>query len=161
MSCRAATPFAFSKPGEVAAIRVGEADLGKAFAFGIVDRQAWIEPARDGVRDEGKDRAAEYGRGQQRLPVAQPLTEAVGHREAPGMALEPGGVAVQRTVGGRVRYVSCLRFTPRESDGSYREVRERAILYVDGRLDRVAENATEACAGAVYTAFPELEKLTR
>src|ERR1700685_4613307 len=68
---------------------------------------------------------------------------------------------VQRTVGGRLRYVRCLRFTPRESDGSDREVRERAILYVDGRLDRVAENATEACAGAVYTAFPELEKLTR
>jgi hypothetical protein len=68
---------------------------------------------------------------------------------------------VQRTVGGRLRYVSCLRFTPRESDGSYREVRERAILYVDGRLDRVAENATEACAGAVYTPFPELEKLSR
>jgi len=40
---------------------------------------------------------------------------------------------VQRTVGGRLRYVSCLRFAPRESDGSYREVRERAILYVDGR----------------------------
>jgi len=35
---------------------------------------------------------------------------------------------VQRTVGGRVRYVSCLRFTPRESDGSYRSPRERAIL---------------------------------
>ena len=68
---------------------------------------------------------------------------------------------VQRTVGGRLRYVSCLRFTPRESDGSYREVRERAILYVDGRLDRVAENATEACAGAVYAPFPDLEKLTR
>ena len=68
---------------------------------------------------------------------------------------------VQRTVGGRLRYVSCLRFTPRESDGSYREVRERAILYVDGRLDRVAENATEACAGAVSAPFPDLEKLTR
>ena len=68
---------------------------------------------------------------------------------------------VQRTVGGRVRYVSCLRFTPRESDGSYREPRERAILYVNGRLDRVVENASEACAGAVYAPFPELEKLTR
>ena len=45
---------------------------------------------------------------------------------------------VQRTVGGRMRYVSCLRFAPRESDGSYREPRERAILYVNGRLDRVA-----------------------
>jgi hypothetical protein len=68
---------------------------------------------------------------------------------------------VQRTVGGRLRYVSCLHFTPRESDGSYGELRERAILYVDGRLDRVAENASEICAGAVYVPFPELGGLTR
>ena len=68
---------------------------------------------------------------------------------------------VQRTVGGRVRYVSCLRFSPRESDGNYRQPHERAILYVDGRLDRVIENASEPCAGATYAPFPELEKMTR
>jgi hypothetical protein len=68
---------------------------------------------------------------------------------------------VQRTVGGRQRYVSCLRFTPRESDGSYREMRERAVLYIDGRLDRMVENASEVCAGAVYLPFPEMTKLTR
>jgi hypothetical protein len=68
---------------------------------------------------------------------------------------------VQRTVGGRQRYVSCLRFTPRESDGSYREMRERAILFIDGRLDRMVENASDVCAGAVYRPFPEMAKLTR
>ncbi len=68
---------------------------------------------------------------------------------------------VQRTVGGRLRYVGCLRFTPRESDGSYREARERAVVYVDGRLDRVLENASEPCAGAVYAPFPELGRLAR
>ena len=68
---------------------------------------------------------------------------------------------VQRTVGGRVRCVTCLRFSPRESDVSYRELRERAVLYVNGRLDRVVENATDICAGAVYAGFPDLEKLTR
>jgi len=68
---------------------------------------------------------------------------------------------VQRLVGGRLRYVSCLRFTQREADGSYREPRERAILYVNGRLDRMVENASEVCAGAVYAAFPDLEKMTR
>jgi hypothetical protein len=68
---------------------------------------------------------------------------------------------VQRTVGGRLRYISCLHFAPRESDGSYREVRERAILYVNGRLDHVVENASEICAGAVYAPFSDLEKLTR
>ena len=68
---------------------------------------------------------------------------------------------VQRTIGGRLRYITCLRFTPRESDGTYRQSRERAIVYVDGRLDRIVENASEPCAGAVYVAFPELEKMTR
>jgi hypothetical protein len=68
---------------------------------------------------------------------------------------------VQRSVGGRLRYVSCLRFTPREADGSYREPRERAILYVNGRLDRVVENASDLCAGAAYAPFPQLEKMTR
>ena len=68
---------------------------------------------------------------------------------------------VQRTVGGRLRYVTCLRFSPRESDGSYRALRERAILYVNARLDRVVEDASDVCAGAVYAPFPELEKLAR
>ena len=65
---------------------------------------------------------------------------------------------VQRTVGGRLRYVSCLRFTARESDGSYREPRERAVVYVDGRLDHVVEKPGELCAGAAYAPFPELER---
>lgn len=68
---------------------------------------------------------------------------------------------VQRTVGGRLRYVSCLRFTPRESDGSYGQLRERAILYVDGRLDRLVENAGEPCAGVAYAPFPELQAMAR
>lgn len=68
---------------------------------------------------------------------------------------------VQRTVGGRLRYVACLRFTPRESDGSYRELRERAVLYVNSRLDRLVENTSDVCAGAVYAPFPELGKMTR
>ncbi|MBR1124234.1 hypothetical protein JQ628_22090 [Bradyrhizobium lablabi] len=83
------------------------------------------------------------------------LNNPLGVREA-AMA-EP----VQRTVGGRLRYISCLRFGTREADGSYREPRERAVLYVDGRLDRVIENPTDLCAGATYAAFPELEKMTR
>ena len=68
---------------------------------------------------------------------------------------------VQRTVGGRLRFVSCLRFNPREADGSYRGIRERGIAYVDGRLDRIIENAGEICAGATYAPFPEMEKMIR
>jgi hypothetical protein len=68
---------------------------------------------------------------------------------------------VQRTVSGRLRYVSCLRYASREFDGTYQGVGERAIVYVDGRLDRIVEKGAELCAGATYAPFPDLEKLTR
>ena len=83
------------------------------------------------------------------------LNNPVGVRDA--VMAEP----VERVVGGRLRYVACLRFSPRESDGGYREPRERAILFVDGRLDRILENAVEPCAGVAYAPFAELEKMTR
>jgi hypothetical protein len=83
------------------------------------------------------------------------LNNPVGVREA--TMADP----VQRTVGGRLRYVSCLRFSPPDGDGTYREPRERAVVYVDGRLDHVIEKADEPCAGVAYAPFPELEKMTR
>ena len=83
------------------------------------------------------------------------LNNPVGVRE--GQIAEP----VQRTVGGRVRYVACLRYSERQSDGAYREPRDRAILFVNGRLDRLIANASEECAGVAYAPFPDLEKMQR
>lgn len=83
------------------------------------------------------------------------LNNPVGVREA-GVA-EP----VQREVGGRQFYVSCLHFTPRETDGSYKAMRERAVIFVNGRADRILDRTSELCAGAVYASFPELEKMAR
>ena len=68
---------------------------------------------------------------------------------------------VQRTVGGRPRYVSCLRFSERQSDGTYREPRERAVLFINGRLDRILPNAADVCGGVNYAPFPDLEKMSR
>ena len=68
---------------------------------------------------------------------------------------------VQRTVGGRVRWVSCVRYSERQADGSYREPRERAVVFINGRLDRVAQNSGELCAAAAYAPFPEMEKMVR
>jgi len=83
------------------------------------------------------------------------LNNPVGVKEA--MLGEP----VQRTVGGRLRYVTCLRYNARDVDGNYRGQRERAVLYVDARLDRIVEEAGDICGGAVYAPFPEMEKMTR
>ncbi|MGY4225170.1 hypothetical protein ACVMIH_002531 [Bradyrhizobium sp. USDA 4503] len=83
------------------------------------------------------------------------LNNPVGVREA--AIAEPA----QRTVGGRLRYVVCLRYSAKDTDGNYRAARERGVLFVDGRLDRILDNPAEPCAGASYAAFPELEKMPR
>lgn len=84
------------------------------------------------------------------------LNEPRGVREA--AIAEP----MQRKVGGRLRYVVCLRFNARSSiGGPYAGMKERAAVYIDGRLDRLIETPEDLCAGATYAAFPELEKLTR
>jgi hypothetical protein len=83
------------------------------------------------------------------------LNNPVGVREA--SIAEPA----LREIGGRQFYVSCLHFTPRETDGSYKAMRERAVVFVNGRADRVVDRASELCVGAVYAPFPELEKMTR
>jgi hypothetical protein len=83
------------------------------------------------------------------------LNNPVGVRDA-GLA-EP----VMRDVNGKMRYVSCLRYSARESDGSYREPHDRAVLFVNGRLDRMIEKSGELCAGVVMAPFPELEKMSR
>jgi len=68
---------------------------------------------------------------------------------------------VQRTVGGRLRWIACVHYSERQADGSYREPRERAVVFVGGRLDRVAPNSGELCAAAAYAPFLEMEKMSR
>jgi hypothetical protein len=66
----------------------------------------------------------------------------------------------QRKVGGRQRYVVCVRFNMRVN-GAYPGVKERAAMYIDGRFDRMIEDAGELCEGMTYAPFPEMEKLAR
>ncbi len=83
------------------------------------------------------------------------LNDPTGVRDA--MIAQPS----QKEVGGRQRYVVCVRFNARGTGGRYAGAKERAGMYIDGRLDRIIEEAGELCVGATYAAFPEMEKLTR
>jgi hypothetical protein len=68
---------------------------------------------------------------------------------------------VQRSIGGRSRYVACLRYTATDEGDRYDGGEDRAALFLDGRLDRLIPRARELCSGVAYMPFPELEKLTR
>ena len=66
-----------------------------------------------------------------------------------------------REIGGYRRYYVCLRYDARDSSGRYTGVSDRAALYLDGRFERLLERQTELCGAAAYSAFTELERLTR
>jgi len=59
------------------------------------------------------------------------------------------------------RYTVCLRFNPKKTATVYEGMREVAAVFVGGRFDQFIETPKDLCAGAVYTPFPELEKLAR
>jgi hypothetical protein len=69
-----------------------------------------------------------------------------------------------KTVGPGQRYIACVRYNARDSDGKYMGVKDGAAVYVSGRLDQFLDQpkmTREICKDAAYAPFPELEKLTR
>jgi hypothetical protein len=75
----------------------------------------------------------------------------------------------RKPIGQGERYVACVRYNVRNTDGKYVGPKDSAVIYVSGKLDHYIDGATkdaairvkEFCKDAVYAPFPELERLTR
>lgn len=62
------------------------------------------------------------------------------------------------------RYVACVRYNARNTDGKYQGSKDGAATYVSGKLDRFLDTPKEVrelCKDVTFAPFPELEKLTR
>src|SRR6478609_10023914 len=62
------------------------------------------------------------------------------------------------------RYVACVRYNARNSDGKYLGSKDGAAIYVAGRLDRfidTSKDVRELCKEVAFLPFPGLERLTR
>jgi len=66
-----------------------------------------------------------------------------------------------QSIGTTRRYVVCLRFNAKKSNGEYAGPKQYAAIFVAGRLDQMVEAKPEECAKAEYQPFPEAERLTR
>ena len=67
-------------------------------------------------------------------------------------------------VGPGDRYVACVRYNSRNTDGKYLGSKDGAAVFVAGKLDRFLDtprDVRELCKEVAYAPFPELEKLTR
>ena len=64
------------------------------------------------------------------------------------------------------RYVSCVRFNARNTDGKYVGSKDGAATFVSGKLERFFDTPKELrelelCKDAAFAPFPELQRLTR
>jgi len=67
-------------------------------------------------------------------------------------------------VGQGQRYVVCLRYNARDTDGKYMGLKDGAAVYVSAKLERFVDTPREVktlCKNAIYAPFPELAALTR
>ena len=70
----------------------------------------------------------------------------------------------RKLVGPGERFVTCVRYKARKSDGQYAASKDGVAVYVSGKLDRFFDTPAavrEPCKDAAFAPFPELEKLTR
>lgn len=61
------------------------------------------------------------------------------------------------------RYIVCLRFNAKQSNGAYAGDQQIAAMFLAGRFDDFLDpkSSHKPCASAAYTPFPELEQLKR
>jgi hypothetical protein len=59
------------------------------------------------------------------------------------------------------RYVVCVRFNAKGSDGRYLGIMEKMVIYFAGRPNQYVDATPDKCGAGAYQPFPELEALTR
>ena len=70
----------------------------------------------------------------------------------------------RKDVGPGERYVVCVRYNERKSDGKYGGVKDGLATFVSGKLDRYFDTPRETraiCKDLSYPPFPELQTPTR
>jgi len=66
-----------------------------------------------------------------------------------------------RTFDGVSRYAVCLRYNARNTAGQYAGSKDSIVLFRQGKLERIIDNARELCRDAPFQPFPELERISR
>ena len=71
---------------------------------------------------------------------------------------------VLKTVGEGDRFIVCVRYRERKSNGTYAAAKDGYAVFVSGKLDRfvdVQKDVAAVCKDIALEPFPELEKLPR
>jgi hypothetical protein len=66
---------------------------------------------------------------------------------------------VLKLVGSTPHYVSCVRYSQRNSSNQYAPVEDKAVLFLAGSINQFVTATPELCGTAAYQPFPEAEVL--
>jgi len=66
-----------------------------------------------------------------------------------------------KRVGSSDRYVVCLRYNAKDSQGRYMGAKDSVAVYLRGRFNQLVSATGEICKGAVFQPFPEMQALKR
>ncbi len=70
------------------------------------------------------------------------------------------GTPVLRPVGsGQPRYVTCVRYNPRNFENKYEGNKEKLAIFIDGRMNQFLDSDPQICPGLAYQRYPEIENM--
>lgn len=93
--------------------------------------------------------------------VSEPALKTLGPRGAAAADGTDTSATSFGSLGRSTRYVVCVRYNAKKSNGEYAGVRENEAIFLEGRLDQFQPAHRDACKDTAYKPFPELEKLSR
>jgi hypothetical protein len=94
--------------------------------------------------------------------IAEPVLRLVsGAPDRGNSALDKISRSFDRGTGSQERYIVCVRFNPKNSEGRYTGVKTGLAVFTGGHFERFTEQRQGPCDQAEYKPFPELEALTR
>ena len=66
---------------------------------------------------------------------------------------------VLRPVGGQPRYVTCVRYNPRNFENKYEGKTEKLAIFIDGKMNQFVDSDPQICASLAYQRYPEIENM--
>lgn len=70
------------------------------------------------------------------------------------------GTPVLRPVsGGQPRYVTCVRYNPRNFENKYEGNKEKLAIFIDGKMNQFLDSDPQICPALAYQRYPEIENM--
>jgi hypothetical protein len=69
------------------------------------------------------------------------------------------GTPVLRPIGGQPRYVTCVRYNPRNFENKYEGNKEKLAIFFGGTMNQFLDSDPQICPGLAYQRYPEIENM--